>query len=128
MKNNLFIWWTRRCPGFTLIEVLIALAIVSIAFTAILLSSTQTLRNTQYLQNKVIANWVATNVINDIRAHMLTPTTEPLSADMDMLGKKWLWQAALQPSANPHIQKITVDVSQSPERKKLLSLVSYIYV
>ncbi len=115
--------------GFTLIEVLIALAIVTIAFTAILSTSAHSLRNTQYLQNKMIANWVAAKVINDIRAKFLSlPTTEPLTDETTMLAKKYSWQAKLQTTANPHIQKINVTVWQPPSTAKLIDLISYVYV
>jgi general secretion pathway protein I len=123
MRNN---FPTQQ--GLTLIEVLIALMIVSIAFTAIIVSTSQNIRNTQYLQNKMIANWVSLQIINQIRDEVLTvPESEPLTGESETLGQKWFWKASLTPTPNPKIQKIEVSVAQSEDGKRIINLTSYIH-
>ncbi len=58
----------QACVGLTLIEVLIALAIVGIAMTAIIKATSQNIRSTAYLQNKLIAMWVGQQVSNEMLA------------------------------------------------------------
>ena len=101
----------KNSAGFTLIEVLIALAILSIALTAIIKSTSENIKNTAYLQNKTIATWVGTEIINEMRAGVLPiPTTDTVEQETEMLGKKWVWQAETTSTPNPRIKKIIVTV------------------
>lgn len=120
----------KKNDGFTLIEVLVALAILAIAIIAIIKSTTQNIRDTLYLQNKTIANWVGTEVVNEVRAGLLKPSSEndSIEQETEMLGRKWTWQASLQTTPNPHIKKIKVTVLDPSTHKKLEELESYVYV
>ena len=120
MQNN---------QGFTLIEVLIALAILSIALTTIIKFTSQNIRDTAYVQDKTIANWVGTEVINETIAGVLKlpPSPDKKEQKIEMLNKNWLYEAGLTPTPNPHIQEIHVTVFQNPNKKKMLELVSYLY-
>lgn len=114
--------------GLTLIEVLIALAILSIALTAVIRATAQDIRNTLYLQNKTIATWIGSDVINNVRAGVLKIPAAPdqLSEESTVLGQTWSWEAKLDITPNPHIKKLDVFVYQQPENQ-LAHLVSYIY-
>jgi general secretion pathway protein I len=120
MKNN---------AGFTLIEVLIALAILAIALTAVIKSTSQNIRDTLYIQNKTIAAWVGTEVINEARAGVIKFPSSPASMkkEMDMLGQTWPWEANIENTPNPKIKKISVVVFQQSNNKKLSQFESYIY-
>ena len=61
--------------GFTLIEVLIALAILAIALTAVIEATSKNIQNTLYLQNKTIASWVGLEIINEAKINFLTPVS-----------------------------------------------------
>ena len=54
--------------GFTLIEVLVALAIVSIALLAALRAAGQGTSNVDVLRSRLLAGWVAENVLAEQRA------------------------------------------------------------
>jgi len=54
--------------GFTLVEVLVALAIVSIAFLAALRAAGQGTGNAEELRSRVLAGWVAENRLAEHRA------------------------------------------------------------
>jgi general secretion pathway protein I len=115
--------------GFTLIEVLIALAILSIALTAIIKATSQTIKDTIYLQDKTIAHWVGLYVINEARVGIVKLPTLPgaLHAETTMLGEEWSWQAMLSPTPNLHIKEIHVRVFRKIDKAKLADLMSYYY-
>jgi general secretion pathway protein I len=121
-KNN-------KLAGFTLIEVLIALAILSISLTAIIKSTSQSIKDTIYLQDKTIAHWVGLKVMNEARAGMLnlSPQSEKVTDETEMLSEKWTWDASLKPTNTPHITEIDVDVYRQSDNAKMASLVSYSY-
>jgi general secretion pathway protein I len=122
--------YKKKIAGLTLIEVLIALAIISIAMTAIVKATAENIRATRYLVDKTEATWVGLQVINDVRAGMLRLSAEdPLGQTTEMLGRTWFWQAALVATPNPHIRKVAVTVYRDEEHDEssLVSLESYIY-
>jgi general secretion pathway protein I len=117
----------QRHSGFTLIEVLIALAILSIALTAIIKATAQNIRNTAYLQNKTLAAWVAEEVINETRVGLLKLPLAPdqLEQETHMLHQTWQWRAYLTPTANPHINEIHVSVQQPDTDAVIVNLMGY---
>lgn len=119
----------KKICGFTLIEVLIALAILSIALTAIIQATSQNIRDNIYLQNKTIANWVGNLLMNQALAGILQlPTSGNNESSMLMLGQNWLWQGTLENTPNPHIQKIRIQVFDASNHHLLTNLESYLYV
>jgi general secretion pathway protein I len=119
----------NKSAGLTLIEVLIALAIISIALTAVIKTTAQNIRDTLYLQNKMIAHWVGMNMMNQARAGLIKVSsgTENLEQETTMLGEKWTWIAYTSETPNPHVKEIHVEVSQSSSQKKLANLTGYLY-
>lgn len=123
----------RKQSGLTLIEVLIALAIISIAMTAVIKATSQNIHSTSYLQNKTMAMWVGTQVINEARANLLKLDRSSGSQKLttEMLGKTWYWQTAEEETPNPRIKKITVKVFENEDEEEQAAptviLESYLY-
>lgn len=116
--------------GLTLIEVLIALAIVGIALTAVIKAASQSIRSTDYLQNKAIAVLVAKNLLSEARTNVLRLPDAPgkLNETSEVLGKAWYWTAYQERTPNKHIKKIMIDVyTQEARTSPIISLESYRY-
>jgi general secretion pathway protein I len=119
-----------RIEGLTLIEVLIALAIIGIALTAIIKAVSQSIRATTYLQEKTIALWVGEQVLNEARVGILSlDESDQTKHKIMMLTKNWYWQANQISTPNLHIKKIEVKVftNVDEDAKPLISLESYVY-
>ena len=116
--------------GFTLIEVLVALAIVSIALTAVIKVSSQNIKNTFYIQEKTIALWVASDIINEMRLGVIKvpEKSEMIEEKKEMLNQSWPYTVNLSNTPNLHIKKIYVVVYTPREKKELIHLESYLYV
>lgn len=122
----------RQHAGLTLIEVLIALAIVGIAMTAVIKATSQTIRATDYLQTKTVATWAAQEVMNEIRVHMITLPNAPdkLKQTNTLLGRDWYVEAEQAQTPNKRIYKINVNVytrEKVDEETPVVSLESYVY-
>jgi general secretion pathway protein I len=81
-----------RARGFTLLEVLIALAIVAMAVGALLGTVTSSASSVIYLKDKTIAEWVALNRLTEVRIAQNMPDLGKRTGTSDMGGMKWQWE------------------------------------
>jgi general secretion pathway protein I len=81
-----------RCRGFTLLEVLIALAIVALAVGALLGTITSSASNVIYLKDKTLAEWVALNRLTEIRIAQQMPDVGDRTGNAEMGGMRWQWE------------------------------------
>ena len=95
--------------GFTLIEVLVALAIVTVGMAAVLGTLTSSADTVAYLRDKTFATWVALNQIATTRLSVQTPTGKS-DGDVDFAGRKWHWQQVVTALQVPGMARIEVSV------------------
>jgi len=81
-----------RHQGFTLVEVLIALAIVAMSVGALLGTITSSASNVIYLKDKTLAEWVALNRLTEVRIDQQMPAKGKRSGNSVMAGMRWEWQ------------------------------------
>ena len=82
----------RICRGFTLLEVLIALAIVALSAGALLGTITSSASNVAYLHDKTLAEWVALNRLTEIRIAQQKPPPGKRTGNAEMGGMRWQWE------------------------------------
>ena len=82
----------RTCRGFTLLEVLIALAIVALSAGALLGTITSSASNVAYLHDKTLAEWVALNRLTEIRIAQQKPSPGKRTGNAEMGGMRWQWE------------------------------------
>ena len=121
----------RRGAGFSLIEVLVAVAVVSLALPALLLNSIEQMDGTVYLRDKIIASWVASNALTEIQiAHRTSGELPQLGLDGEeaMAGIDWRWEAKTrQDNQLPELYLVEVRVWRSGARSSMASYQSYLY-
>ena len=98
-----------RVPGFTLIEVLVALFIVAIALAALGRTGVQSLRTQSELEQRTFALWVAENRLAELR--LSVPLQAGSSSGSSALaGRQWNWRALIQPAPGDSLWRIDVVV------------------
>lgn len=100
-----------RPRGFTLIEVLAALAIIGLGLLAAIQAVTQTVNSASYLRDKTVAGWVALNKIEDVRLGNAVPTAERTEGVTTMGGRDWRWRMNITATAVPSMLRIDVNVA-----------------
>jgi general secretion pathway protein I len=100
----------KAMRGFTLIEVLVALAIVAIGMAAVLEALTSSANTAVFLQDKTFADWVALNRIETLRLSGNFPATGTSSDHLDYAGRSWEWQQKVTTTQIPDVREIEIDV------------------
>ena len=85
----------RKCSGFTLVEVMVALVIIGMALPALLMQMSSMASSAIHSRNVTMAYWVAENKMQEIRLVKLTQGLSPKgrqAGDVELAGVKWDWQ------------------------------------
>lgn len=97
--------------GFTLIEMLVALVIFSLAALALLRLEGATVTNTARLQDQAMAEIVARNVAVEALTDPVPPALGTTSGQAENGGRRWDWTRVVALSPEPRLQTITVRAS-----------------
>ncbi len=98
----------RPARGFTLIEVLVALAIVTIGMAAVLEALTSSARATLYLRRKSFAEWVALNQVERARLSGLFPRVGTSTGKVEFAKHKWRWRQKVTDTPVAGVRRIVV--------------------
>lgn len=114
-----------KSSGFTLIEVLLALAIIAIALTALLKATAQNIENTHRIKEKNISHWIAMQGVTMIQLGLVhVNQTQEATQSTTMLGQQWYWRAKISATPVKKMQQITISVSSQqagPFREELIA-------
>jgi general secretion pathway protein I len=115
--------------GFTLIEVLVALAIVGFALPALLFQVMGNVDNEAYLRDKALAQWIAENKLAEnriLRSMGQRVLLGSASGEEQMAGASWWWQLQSLPTGVDGMRRLEVEVGPQG-KQKLVSLVGFIH-
>lgn len=101
----------RRSPGFTLIELMVALAVFSLAALALIRLEGQTIRSTTILGDTMLAQMVARNVAVEALTDPRPPVNGIATGVEDNGGRPWNWRRAVEPLGDQGALRVTVDVA-----------------
>ncbi|HEV2110401.1 MAG TPA: type II secretion system minor pseudopilin GspI [Gammaproteobacteria bacterium] len=110
--------------GFTLLEVLIALAVLALGMTAVIGAAGSSTRLGSELRDRTFADWVAMNELTSLRLAKAAPGSSALNGDADMAGEKWHWQATISATADPNLLRIDVTVAPADKPDDAVETVS----
>ena len=116
-----------RQLAFTLLEIMVAMAIIAITMGAIIENSTASNRNAQYLRDKTIAGWVAMNQIALIRARREWGSQSAKQGIEEMAGREWSWKMKIIKTDDPNLRRLEVSVfPQNDEQQALVTRTGFI--
>jgi general secretion pathway protein I len=100
----------RAGRGFTLIEVLVALAIVAVALAAGMRAAGALTGNTERLAEVTAAQWCAENALTNLRLLKQLPGIGDADFSCDQLGRSYAGTLATRPTPNPNFRRVDATV------------------
>ena len=108
----------KHAPGFTLIETVVALLIVSLGMTAVYMQLSQFANNGIYLRDKTIASWIASNALTQLSLASEWPEIGDSEDEVEYANREW--QLTIEVSGteieNLHRADVSVALADDPER------------
>ncbi len=124
----------KRCGplrGFTLIEVMVALAVVALAIPALLFTLNQQIDGTAYLRDRSLAQLVASNRLAELRLSLRSGQQNlrgRISGSENMAGREWFWQIQSQSTEIPNFSRVELQIRarEDTDSTPLYTLVAYL--
>lgn len=114
-------------PGFTLLEVLIALVILALAFTTSFMALSASARHLLSLQDKTAAQWVGLNVIARAQLGIMqVPQGSGTTSGTDkMFDSDWSWMLSVTPTPDVNTSRLIVSVGKGARQSGEVTLTGY---
>jgi general secretion pathway protein I len=100
----------RASLGFTLIEILIALAVLAVAMGSIIKAATDYTGGLAHLRDRTMATWVARNVLNEFQVQNQWPSVGQRKGNMEMGHFEWRWLANISQTDEAELRRLDIEV------------------
>ena len=99
-----------RARGFTLVEILVAVAVLGVAMGAILSGMARYADNAGALREKTVALWVAHNRLTEIGLEPTWPAVGNSDGDEELAGVDWRWDVTVSETPDPRVRRVDITV------------------
>lgn len=108
-----------RSAGFTLVEVLVALAVLAVALAAVMRVVVQAIDTTAALRDRGIALGVAQDQL--VRHQLMRdwPALDTVRGTREQGGRTWYWQEQVASTTWPQLRRMEVEVRATQEGQVL---------
>lgn len=105
----------KSVRGFTLIEVMVALAVVAIALPALLFLLFQQLDGAEYLRQRSVASWIAEDKLGELRLIVARQGALPegeIAGETEVLDQDWSWWIDQEGTKVPGFIRVEINVAR----------------
>lgn len=120
-----------RARGFTLLEILVAVAVFAVVSAALVKNAGQSVRQAGIIEERVHATWVAQNEMaasrTEIRTDASYPSVGTERAGVSMAGRTWDVVIVTDSTENEDVRRVTVQVyKESDNTNPLVELDGFV--
>ena len=113
--------------GFTLLEILVALAVIAIALAAIVGETALRLGSAARLTDHTLAHWVAMNRIAEQQLSADWPAAGITTGSEELAGREWYWSVKVSITEDADVRRLDVEVrSRKEEEAPSASAIAYL--
>jgi general secretion pathway protein I len=112
--------------GFTLIEVLVALAFLVLAIVALLGQTGSYTANAGVLREKTLALWVAHNRLTEIGLEPGWPAVGRSDGDAQLAEVDWRWDVTVSETPDPRVRRVDITVRREAQDDPAAELSSFV--
>ncbi|WP_068546224.1 type II secretion system minor pseudopilin GspI [Thalassotalea crassostreae] len=118
--------FANQHKGFTLLEVLLALAVFAFAGTALLSSTGNTLLGTSHIERVTLAQWIASNQLVEANLDQNWPPKKA-SGTVELADRDWYWTQTITATEDKNMRHINVAVFENESDEfSIADLTSYV--
>ena len=115
-----------RSNGFTLIEVMVALAIAALGLAAVAASVSQMVDAGTAMQQRTYASWIAQNKIAELRLSNVIPDVSETSGDTIYADREWTWRATISQTGVENLFRVDVRVGLANGDENIRTVAGFI--
>ena len=114
--------------GFTLIEVVVAMAILGIGMLAVFKTIGDTVHNVDELRDRSFAEWIADNRLTEIRISGEMPSVDETAGEVEFAGRQWHWLTKVSQTQVQGLRRIDVAVrrDEDPENSSIVTVSGFV--
>lgn len=103
----------KRLRAFTLVEVMVALAIIALSLTAVAAKMSRMIDTSNSMRERTYASWIAQNKIAEMRLANVLPEVSATSGEVDYAHTTWRWRAVVSESGIENLFRVDVEISDA---------------
>lgn len=113
--------------GFTLLEVVVALAVIAIALAGGISAVSNSTRNAAGLEQRTYAHWVAMNKLAELQLSQQWPDPQTLAGSELLARHEWHWSMVVSQTEYAPMRRVDVRVRASEDDESpLVTLTGYL--
>ena len=116
-----------RARGFTLIEILVAVAILAVALAATMRAASLATDGALETRQRLLATWAAENRVAELRARRIYPAASTTRMNVEQGGLAMVLDETVTDTPNPIIRRVDLTVADARDPGRVLGrLTAYV--
>ena len=117
----------RKNAGFTLLEILVAVAILAVALAATTRAASLATDGALQTRQRLLATWAAQNRVAEIRARGVFPPAATTRLEAQQAGLALVLEETVADTPNPAIRRVELAVAEARDPSRVLArLTAYV--
>ncbi|MGH8193848.1 MAG: type II secretion system minor pseudopilin GspI [Woeseiaceae bacterium] len=112
--------------GFTLIEVMVALAIAALSLAAVAAAISQMVDAATSMRERTYASWIAQNRIAQLRLANVVPEVSENSGELQYAGRSWTWRSTISETDVENLFRVDVTVLLADSEEVVRTVTGFI--
>ena len=124
MIDDSMMYERRAITGFTLIEVLVAMVIVSLGMMAVKTQLDRYVLTARFMEDKTLASWIGTNKVVELSIEQNWPAIGTSDEELEFAGRLWQLEIEISETQVENLRRVDVDVAYADSPDTVIQRIS----